>query len=181
MRLTLGKAPFRLVGIGMLALFPMLAVGCGERVSEEELEAAQRDLEAARSQVQTLETQLEQSRTEVVKSLAAGIGEVLSISEIMVYEPTVVEIKHSSAAIAMVTKVNTICTVAYGLTDEYGQISTDMQMERGGHTNHYHLLADLEPDTAYHFKWGLVAPDGTVYGSKDFTFRTLPAGSGASS
>ena len=49
-----------------------------------------------------------------------------------------------------------------------------MGMDGGRHLQHSHLLQGLQPDTVYHYRWGLAAGDGTVYGSKAYTFRTWP-------
>lgn len=164
----------------LVAGLGLLVAACGGGASGEELAGVQRELEAARAQAQTLKTQVDETREQVARALLADLGVALNIYDMLVYEPTVVEIKPVSAALVTVTKEDTICTVTYGLTTDYGHISTDMQMAPRGHKNHYHLIQDLKPDTSYHYRWALVAPNGTVYGSKDHTFRTLPAGAGAS-
>ena len=149
------------------------------------------DLRTAQSEAQSLETRLqtEQARAQILqeelqakalKQKLERIGEVVSIDSIIVLEPTVVELKAQSASIAMVAKEKTVCTIAWGLTVDYGRISSDEFMAPEGHTDHSHVLRGLAPNTLYHYKWGLMGPDGTVYGSRDFTFRTLPASSEAS-
>ena len=105
----------------------------------------------------------------------SGLDPVLTIDAVLTFPPTVVELKPNSAIIQMVTKVPTTCSIAYGLATNYGQISTDDMMFSGGHTDHNHTLGGLRPDTLYHFKWGLLGPDGTLYGSEDKTFQTPPA------
>ena len=153
----------------------MLALACGGG----ELDAVREDLQAARLQVQALEARIEELQAGVSDDGLARPGEVRGIDEIMVLEPTVVEITDNSATLEMITNVNTVCAVAYGPTPDYGLISADDSMAPNGHKEHHHLLLGLEPDTLYHYKWGLVGPDGTVYGSSDFTFRTSPARQGA--
>ena len=163
-----------------LAALPILMVACGGGVSEEELQAVQGDLQAAQAQVQTLEAEKSDLETKVLERTLEDIGVVVTINELMAFQPTVVELKPSSASIQMVTKLPTTCSIAHGITTDYGQISTDDSMSRGGHTDHYHTLRGLQPDTVYHYKWGLLGPDGTFYASTDLTLKTPPSGGGAS-
>ena len=92
----------------------------------------------------------------------------------MAFPPTVVELKPNSATIQMITKVPTTCSIVHGLTARYGDISTDEGMMSGGHTQHHHVLRGLQPDTLYHYQWGLFGPEGTLYGSEDLTLKTPP-------
>ena len=162
-----------------LAFVSLLAVlvlaGCGGGVSEEEFEASQRDLEAARSRVESLEAEKLDLQTNVTERGMEDIGRVLAINELLAFPPTVVELKPDSAGIQMVTKDLTTCSIAHGLTTDYGEISVDDSMFPGGHADHYHTLTGLQPDTVYHYKWALMGSDGTSYGSKDLTFKTPPA------
>ena len=48
-------------------------------------------------------------------------------------------------------------------------------MFSGGLTDHPHTLRGLQTDTVYHFKWSLLVPDGTLYGSEVLTLQTPPA------
>jgi len=86
-----------------------------------------------------------------------------------------IDITARSARIVADTNPDVVCGVAYGPTTDYGNLATDTDMAGGGHGNHGPRLAGLEPDTEYHFRFGGVRPDGTVYQSRDYTFRTLPA------
>ena len=47
-------------------------------------------------------------------------------------------------------------------------------MGGGGHGDHRPMLLGLQPDAEYHYSFGGVGPDGTVYRGKDSTFRTPP-------
>ena len=169
---------FKLDRLLVLAALPILLAGCGGGVSEEEFEAVQRDLQSARSQVQSLEAQTQELQAQVTTDLLEELGTLLSISELMVFEPTVVDLSAGSASFQMITKLPTTCSIAHGLTSDYGQISTDENMMQGGHTDHLHVLRGLQPDTVYHYKWGLLGPDGSQYSSKDFTLKTPPADAG---
>ena len=166
--------------LGILAFVPILVAACGGGVPEEEHEALQQELQRAQLQVQSLEQEKEELRTAATTSALTALGELISIEQLMALPPTVVELKPNSATIQMITKDPTTCSIAHGLTTDYGEISTDDRMMSGGHTNHTHTLTRLQPDSVYHYKWGLLGPDGTVYGSKDLTFKTPPAGAGAS-
>ena len=167
------------VALAVSLLISVLASACGGGAAEGELDGVRQDLQAARLEVQALEARIEEIQAGVADGGRASSDQVRGIDEIMVVEPTVVEITHNSATLEMVTNVNTVCAVAYGATLDYGLISADDLMAPNGHKEHHHLLLGLEPDTSYHYKWGLVGPDGTVYGSSDFTFRTSPAPEGA--
>ena len=160
--------------LGLLAAFSTLLSACGGGSSEQELEAVQRDLQAAQAQVLSLQAEKKELQSTVIVGELEELGELLSISEMMAFPPTVVELKPNSAAIQMITKVPTTCSIVHGLTARYGDISTDEGMMSGGHTHHNHVLRGLQPDTLYHYKWGLFGPEGTLYGSEDFTFKTPP-------
>ncbi len=109
-------------------------------------------------------------------------GNVRDIDEILVSGPTVVDVTARSARVVAETSLDVVCAVAYGPTTAYGGLVTDDDMAGGGHSDHGPRLFGLEPDTEYHYRLGGIGPDGTVYQSRDFTFRTLPAeeGSGVS-
>ena len=164
--------------LGVLATVSVLLSACVGGISQQEFEAVQRDLQAAQAQVQSLQAEKKELQSTVIVSELEAAGKVLSISEMMAFPPTVVDLKPNFAAIQMITKVPTTCSIAHGLTSKYGLISTDESMMSGGHTQHYHLLRGLQPDTVYHYKWALLGPDGSQYGSKDFTLKTPPADAG---
>jgi hypothetical protein len=96
------------------------------------------------------------------------------IADVLLSGPTIVDINPRSATLLAESSIDLVCAVAYGLTAEYGQIATDLDMARGGHSDHHPVMTDLEPDTMYHYRLGGMGPDGTVYRSADLTFRTPP-------
>ena len=110
----------------------------------------------------------------LVASLAGACGGDSDIQDILVSEPTVVDLTPRSATILAETKRDVVCAVTYGPTTEYGQMATDLDMAGSGHRDHHPLLTGLQPDTVYHYKFGGVGPDGTVLSSRDYTFRTPP-------
>ncbi len=97
----------------------------------------------------------------------------------MVVKGPMLEIGSTSVSVRATTRENTVCAVSYGLTTDYGRIATDDAMDVGGHKDHHPVLIGLEPDTLYHYSFGGIGPDGTVFRSPDFSFRTLPADAGA--
>ncbi|MEK9164053.1 MAG: discoidin domain-containing protein [Chloroflexota bacterium] len=78
------------------------------------------------------------------------------------------------------TRLSVVCAVVYGATSNYGQIATDTDMAGGGHSVHHPTLTGLQPDTLYYARFEGVGPDGTLYRSDEYTFRTPPATSPAS-
>ena len=75
----------------------------------------------------------------------------------------------------METDIPVACAVVYGTTSAYGQIAVDSDMAGGGHTDHHPLLTGLKPDTVYYARLQGVGPDGTLYRSEEYTFRTPAA------
>ena len=122
--------------------YPWLAVivfvflaGCGEGISKEEFETIQADLKAARLEVQSLEADKEKLRTTASKRALEELWQALSIDDIMVFPPSIVELRPTTASIQMITNVPVTCSIIHGLTTDYGEISTDDSMAPGGHTD----------------------------------------------
>ena len=108
-----------------------------------------------------------------------GADPVLPAEDILESGPTVTNITPTSVTILAESRISLVCAVAYGPTTEYGSLATDSDMDVGGHTDHHPVLTGLVPDTEYHFRFGGFGPDGTLYLSQDYTFRTAPAEEGA--
>ena len=121
-----------------------------------------------------MDARIEELESQATAGILEDLGELLSIKRLMALPPTIVELNPNNATLQMITNVPTTCSIAYGSDLDYGHISTDRFIMAGGHTNHNHVLEGLEPDTVYHYKWGLLGPDGTLYGSEDITFKTPP-------
>ncbi len=109
----------------------------------------------------------------------AQSGQVKDLSVILADGPTFQDLKSDSVAVKIDTTIPVVCAAAYGTTTTYGQLSTDTTMAGTGHTNHLPILGGLQPDTEYHLRLQGVGPDGTLYQSKDYTFRTPQARSAA--
>jgi len=110
------------------------------------------------------------------ESAAADLTyEVRPIEEISASgPPRIVNLSSSEATLIFESSIPLACSVIYGKTTDYGLISVDQDMEGGAHTNHHPFLLGLEPDTEYHYRLQGTAPDGTLYVSRDMTFRTPP-------
>jgi len=97
------------------------------------------------------------------------------ITDILVLGPEFTDIGAETATVLVETNIPVACAVVYGTTPAYGQIAVDSDMAGGGHTDHHPLLTGLKPDTVYYARLQGVGPDGTLYRSEEYTFRTPPA------
>lgn len=100
---------------------------------------------------------------------------VRPISDILVSEPEFTNIGSETATVLAETTIPVVCSIVYGTSQEYGLIATDTDMAGGGHTNHHPLLTGLKSDTHYFARLQGIGPDGTLFRSQEYTFRTLPA------
>lgn len=106
---------------------------------------------------------------------AAKTAGVRPIEEILVEKPRI-EAGAGSATVYVTTRIPVACAVVYGTTADYGSIATDTDMAGGAHADHHPALVDLEPDTLYHLRLQGVGPDGVLYRSEEYTFRTRGVG-----
>lgn len=111
----------------------------------------------------------------LLAACAAETSAVRPISDVIASEPEFVDITAHSATVLVTTQVDLACAVVYGPTAELGMLATDTDMAGGGHSDHHPLLTGLEPDTLYYARLQGSGPDGTLYRSELYTFRTLPA------
>jgi hypothetical protein len=86
--------------------------------------------------------------------------------------PEVSEITHQDAVLRFRSAIPLACSVVYGETAAFGQVAVDQDMDGGAHQNHHPLMANLRPDTTYHFRVQGVAADGRVFVGETQTFRT---------
>lgn len=100
-------------------------------------------------------------------------GEIRPLEEVYANDaPEITEITATDAVLLFESKVPLACSVVYGTTAEFGQLSVDTDMNGGAHTDHHPILAGLTPDTEYYYRLQGTAPDGTIYRSGTTTFRT---------
>ncbi|MFQ5794505.1 MAG: discoidin domain-containing protein [Candidatus Bipolaricaulia bacterium] len=108
-------------------------------------------------------------------SALAQVG-VRPFEDILISGPTLIDLQPHSVTVLVETHIPVVCAVAYGTTTAYGQLATDSDMAGGGHQDHHPVLIGLQPDTEYHFRFGGMGSDGTLYHStQDYTFRTPKA------
>lgn len=105
----------------------------------------------------------------------SGPQEVVPAESILASGPETSELTSNSASIVAITEIALACRVEFGTNTDYGRSATDTDMDAGGHQNHGPLLLGLQPGTLYHYRLVGTGPDGTLYESRDYTFRTLPA------
>jgi F5/8 type C domain len=106
---------------------------------------------------------------------ASTATEVQPITGVLVFGPEFTDIGATTATVLVETNEDLACSVVYGTTPAYGSIATDIDMAGGGHQDHSPLLTGLEPDTLYYARFQGAGPDGTLYRSEEYTFRTAPA------
>ncbi len=105
----------------------------------------------------------------------APSASVRPLADILVKGPEFVDVRPDSSTVRLQTRIPVACAAVYGETTAYGKIATDTDMAGAGHQDHHPVLAGLKPDTVYHIRFQGSGPDGTLYVSDDFTFRTPPA------
>jgi len=100
---------------------------------------------------------------------------VRPITDVLASGPEFTDIAPGTVTVRVETTVPLACAVVYGTTPDYGRIATDTDMAGGGHSEHRPLLTGLQPDTLYYARLQGVGPDGALYRSEEYTFRTGPA------
>ena len=111
---------------------------------------------------------------------SAATGEEVDQESLARFEDILVKrltgtVKPNSASITVETKEGVICTWAYGLTTDYGIVTTHVDPTMAApHTIHTVALTGLVPDSLYHYVFVAVGSSGTIYRSADATFQTVP-------
>lgn len=116
----------------------------------------------------------------VVVAACGGTGSttdgVVDFAEIAATEPTFTfDPSATTGRLDLETTIPAVCAIAYGETEALGALSTDQDMQGGGHTDHGPVLTGLQPETTYFYRLQGVGPDGTLYQSELLTFTTPPA------
>ncbi len=76
------------------------------------------------------------------------------------------------ATIEVSTTIDAACAVVFGEDETFGRLGTDVDMAAGGHRDHRVVLGGLEPGTVYLFRLQGSSPDGDLYRSQVYSFRT---------
>ncbi len=101
---------------------------------------------------------------------------VVDFTEIAATEPSFTfDPSATTARLDLETTIPTVCAIAYGETEALGGLSTDLDMNGGGHTDHGPVLTGLKPNTTYFYRLQGVGADGTLYQSELMTFTTPAA------
>ena len=77
-----------------------------------------------------------------------------------------------AATLPIFTNVPVACTIVYGTTTEFGQLTLDDDMAGGAHQDHSPLLTGLEPETEYFYRVQGTDAAGNFYVSEVMTFTT---------
>jgi hypothetical protein len=78
----------------------------------------------------------------------------------------------TSAALELTTTIDLACVAVYGTDRSFGMLALDQQMGAAAHRDHRVVLTGLEPDTEYVYRFQGSAPDGRLFASDVYTFRT---------
>lgn len=97
---------------------------------------------------------------------------VRPLSDISVKGPEFEDVRPDSFTVRLQTRIPVACAAVYGETTAYGNLATDTGMAGAGHQEHHPVLTGLKPETVYHVRFQGSGPDGALYVSEDFTFRT---------
>ena len=84
------------------------------------------------------------------------------------------EIGPTSAVLELTTTIDLACVTVYGPDRGFGMLALDQQMGGAAHRSHRVVLSGLEPDTAYVYRFQGSAPDGRLFASDVYAFRTEP-------
>ncbi|MEP4380768.1 MAG: discoidin domain-containing protein [Alphaproteobacteria bacterium] len=103
---------------------------------------------------------------------AAGL-KVRPIEEVFTDGPPRIEdLTSLDGILRFVSSVPLACSMVYGETSAFGQITVDQDMNGGAHTDHHPAITGLKPDTTYFYRVQGTAVDGTLYVSTVQTFHT---------
>jgi hypothetical protein len=77
-----------------------------------------------------------------------------------------------TATVPIETRIPVACTLVYGTTPAFGQLTLDQDMAGGTHSSHNPQLSGLEPKTLYYFRVQGVDNAGNISVSEMMTFTT---------
>ena len=139
---------------------------------------------SANAQGTTLDTIQGMDAMDVVQDTVAGamddrthsLPEVLPLEDVITDGlPRIGEFAGTEGVLRFISAIPLACSVVYGETTAYGNLTLDTDMSGGAHSDHHPVLNGLLPDTLYNFRVQGTAADGRIFASQNMTFRTPPA------
>jgi len=100
---------------------------------------------------------------------------VLPLEAVTESAEQILDLTPTSARLNFVSTIPLSCTLVFGETTDFGNVSMDTDMNGGGIIDHNPLMLNLEPDTEYFFRAQGSSADGTFYVGEVMSFRTPPA------
>ena len=86
--------------------------------------------------------------------------------------PSIVDITAIDARLTFVSSIPLACSVVYGKTPDFGQVSIDGNMNGGAIIEHNPILSGLAADTLYYYRVQGTDAAGKVYWNPTATFKT---------
>ena len=86
--------------------------------------------------------------------------------------PNIVDITATDARLTFVSSIPLACSVVYGKTLDFGQVSIDANMNGGAIIDHNPILSGLEADTLYYYRVQGTDAAGKIYWNPTATFKT---------
>ncbi len=86
--------------------------------------------------------------------------------------PSIVDITATDARLTFVSSIPLACSVVYGKSLDFGQVSIDANMNGGAIIDHNPTLSGLETDTLYYYRVQGTDAAGKIYWNPTATFKT---------
>ena len=86
--------------------------------------------------------------------------------------PSIVDITGTDARLTFVSSIPLACSVIYGKTLDFGQVSIDTNMNGGAIIDHNPILTGLETDTLYYYRGQGTDAAGKIYWNPTATFKS---------
>jgi len=100
---------------------------------------------------------------------------VLPLEAVTESPEQILDFTPTSARLNFVSTIPLSCTLVFGTTPAFGNVSMDSDMNGAAIIDHNPLMLNLEPDTEYYYRAQGSSADGTFYVGEVLTFRTPPA------
>jgi len=86
--------------------------------------------------------------------------------------PEIINIADSHVTLSFISSIPVVCSVIYGPDENYGMIAQDQNMNGAAITDHFPVMAGLEPETEYFYRVQGSDANGILYVSEPMTFTT---------